>query len=57
MIKAIKKHFKKKDLRNRMEFAETRMRECREVGDEKGLNMWCGFWLNYSAKKFDLEFK
>ena len=57
MIKAIKKHFKKKDLINRKEFAETRIRECREVGDEKGLNMWCGFWLNYSAKKFDLEFK
>ena len=57
MIKAIKKHFKKKDLINRMEFAETRMRECREVGDEKGLRMWCEFWLTYSAKKLDLKLK
>ena len=57
MIKAIKKHFKKKDLINRMEFAETRMRECREVGDEKGLEMWCRFWWDYSAKKMDLELK
>lgn len=57
MIKAIKKHFKKKDLINRMEFAETRMRECREVGDEKGLRMWYEFWLTYSAKKLDLELK
>ena len=57
MIKAIKKHFKKKDLINRMEFAETRMRECREVGDEKGLEMWRRFWLDYSVEKLDLVLK
>ena len=57
MIKAIKKHFKKKDLINRMEFAETRMRECREVEEKKGLEMWCRFWWDYSAKKMDLELK
>ena len=57
MIKAIKKHFKKKDLINRMEFAETRMRECREVCDEKGLEMWRRFWLDYSVKKLDLVLK
>ena len=55
MIKAIKKHFKKKDLRNRIEFAKSRMQECSEVGDDNGLIMWSKFWSDYCGEKVELK--
>ena len=55
LIKTIKNTLRKKELKKRIEFAKSRMRECSEVGDGNGLIMWSKFWSDYCGEKVELK--